>query len=196
MRNPMLDLSDGRRKANPAMRSWRLRSVIFVVWLIAATAAAQPVYESQDRAGPVFSDRPTAGASEVALPPLNVMDSPQPPPEAARPAAATAAYAALTIVQPENGGTVHSNTGQFSVSLAIEPALQTARGDTIAVRLDDTVLPTTRTTLDFDISAAEWQTVATDGTDHQLEVAVVDRSGKAIIVSPVVRFYVHRATRR
>jgi hypothetical protein len=45
--------------------------------LFASLAGAQPVYESRDRAGPVFSDLPSQGASEVKLPPANLMDSPQ-----------------------------------------------------------------------------------------------------------------------
>lgn len=166
--------------------------------LFAAPAAPQPVYESRDAAGPVFSDRPAAGATEVTLPPLNRMDSPQPPPAAqAAPAAPAApAYTALNIVQPANGDTIHANTGQFSVRLALEPALQSELGDAIAVRLDGTPLRTTRTKLHFDITPEEWQSAASDSVEHQLEVAVVDRSGSAMIVSPGVRFYVHRASRQ
>ncbi len=165
--------------------------------LVAAPAAAQPVYETRDRAGPVFSDIPAAGATEVVLPPLNRMDSPAEPPVApASPGPAVAAYTTLNIVQPGNGATVHSNTGQLAVQLTLEPALQTARGDAIVVKLDNTRLPTRRTTLNFEISAAEWQSVAADSAEHQLEVAVVDQAGAALIVAPSVRFYVHRASRR
>lgn len=168
-----------------------------VAMLFASLAGAQPVYESRDRAGPVFSDLPSQGASEVKLPPANLMDSPQvapvviprPEPGAASP------YTDLQIIQPENGGTVHSNTGQISLAVAIEPALQTERGDAIAVKLDKAWLPTTRTTLRFDISPSEWQQAAADNVEHQLEVIVVDGSGKALISSAPVRFYVHRATR-
>lgn len=170
--------------------------LLLVALLVAATATAQPVYESRDRAGPVFSDLPTPGASELTLPPINVMDSPPEPPVSPVPSEqAAVSYSALKIMQPENGGTVHSNTGQFSVEISIEPPLQTARGDAIAVRLDKTLLSTPRATLRFEISPAEWRSVATDTAEHQLEVAVVDRSGKAIIISPPVRFYMHRASR-
>jgi hypothetical protein len=175
----------------------RLAGFSLAVFLVAAPAGAQPVYETRDRAGPVFSDIPTAGATEVVLPPLNRMDSPQEPPLApAPPGPAVAAYTTLNIVQPANGGTIHSNTGQFAVQLALEPALQTARGDAIAVKLDNTMLPTKRLTLQFEITAEEWQSVAANSAEHQLEVAVVDGSGAALIVAPAVRFYVHRASRK
>ncbi|HRD88104.1 MAG: hypothetical protein JNN21_01530 [Candidatus Accumulibacter sp.] len=163
--------------------------------LITALAAAQPVYESRDRAGPVFSDMPSQGASEVHLPPVNVMD-PAPAPPLPAPPAPAADYTRLQITQPEDGGTVHSNTGQASVALTLEPPLQLERGDAIAVRLDGTVLGDRRTTLHFDISADEWQLAARDQVEHTLEVAVVDRAGNALLVAAPVRFYVHRATRR
>ncbi|WP_287460377.1 DUF4124 domain-containing protein, partial [Accumulibacter sp.] len=35
------------------------------IMLIATLAAAQPVYESRDRDGPVFSDTPSPGAREM-----------------------------------------------------------------------------------------------------------------------------------
>ncbi|MBL8373214.1 DUF4124 domain-containing protein [Accumulibacter sp.] len=173
------------------------RLFLLAAMCFAALAGAQPVYESRDRAGPVFSDLPSQGASEVKLPPANLMDSPQvapiviPRPEHG----AAAPYTALQIIQPENGGTVHSNTGQISLAVVIEPALQTERGDALAVRLDNTLLPTTRGTLRFDINPSEWQQAAVDSVEHQLEVIVVDGSGTALIRSAPVRFFVHRATR-
>ena len=52
-------------------------------WLIAAALAAQAtalfaqtVYESKDKAGPVFSDRPSSGATPIELPPPNVVSPP------------------------------------------------------------------------------------------------------------------------
>lgn len=48
--------------------------------LVTTIAAAQPVYESRDRAGPVLSDLPSQGASEVKVPSINLMDAPQVPP--------------------------------------------------------------------------------------------------------------------
>jgi len=163
--------------------------------LIATLAAAQPVYESRDRSGPVFSDMPTTGAREMHLPPANVMDSPVATPLLPPPATAPA-YAGLQIMQPEDDGTVHSNTGQFSIALTLEPPLQRERGDAIAVRLDGTVLAVKRTTLQFDVTADEWQMAARDQVEHTVEVAVVDRSGNALLVAAPVRFTMHRASRR
>jgi len=174
--------------------AWRRRHFLLTGVLVATLAAAQPVYESRDRAGPVFSDMPAPGAREVHLPPANVMDSPAATPLPASPPAA-AAYANLQITQPEDGGTVHSNTGQFSVALALEPPLRPEQGDALVVRLDGTVLPHRRSTLQFDVTVDEWQMAARDQVEHTLEVAVVDRAGKPLLVAAPVRFYVHRAFR-
>jgi hypothetical protein len=168
---------------------------LLVVLSIATVAVAQPVYETSDRVGPVFSDLPSAGAREITLPQINLMDSPSPQ-VANQPAPVVAPYTAVQIMQPENGGTVHTNTGLFSMAVTLSPDLRTARGDAIAIRLDGTVLPVRRVTLQFDISPDEWQLAAKDQVEHQVEVAVVDRAGRALLIATPVHFYVHRATRR
>lgn len=168
---------------------------LLAMW-VATTASGQSVYESRDQAGPVFSDLPSQGARAVTLPQLNIMSSPPVPPAEPAPVAAPVPYTALSIIQPEDAGTIHSNSGDIAVQVAIEPALRVRHGDAIAVRLDHTVLPTVRSSLQFAISPTEWQNAAVDTVEHQLEVAVVDRSGQSLITSAPVRFYVHRATRQ
>jgi hypothetical protein len=161
----------------------------------ARAAPAQPVYETRDRVGPVFSDLPSAGARAVELPPqINLMDSVEEPAPAPEPVPAVAPYRAVQITQPENGGTVHSNTGQFSIVVAIEPDLRTDQGDRIAITLDGTRLPQRRQVLQFDITAGEWQMAARDQVEHQLEVALVDRAGRVLLTASPIRFYAHRAT--
>lgn len=162
--------------------------------LFAATTAAQPVYETRDDDGPVFSDLPSDGSREMVLPPI---DAASPLPAApVQPAAAAVAvpYQALSISEPESGGTVHSNTGQIPVRVSITPALRAAQGDVLVVSLDKTALPTMRSTLQFDVSAAEWQLAAVDSVEHELQVSVIALSGKVLITSAPVRFYVHRAS--
>ena len=173
----------------------RASDFLLLSLLVVATATAQPVYESHDKAGPVFSDSPSAGARELVLPPLADPAPPPPGSSSALPAPPVVEpYTALNIVAPDNGGTIHSNTGQFTVQVSIRPDLQSRRGDALAISLDGTVLPTTRSVLQFDITPSEWQTAAGDNVEHQLAVAVVDRSGAVLMTSAPVRFYVHRAS--
>ena len=78
--------------------------------------------------------------------------------------------------------------------MAIDPALQVDQGDVLVVSLDNHVLPRTHTTLKFEISASEWQMAAADNVEHQLQVSVMDRSGKLLLTSAPQSFYAHRAT--
>lgn len=88
---------------------------------------------------------------------------------------------------------MHSNTGEFQISLALTPALQS--GNAISISLDGTTLPTLRYSLQFDITSDEWQRAATDNVLHQLQVAIVDDSSSTLITANPVQFYVHRASR-
>jgi hypothetical protein len=169
-----------------------------VALLLAVASAAAvgqgTVYESKDKAGPVFSDKPSAGAKPVDLPPPNVVAMPKVEPPAAAPSAASApAYRSLAITSPVAQGTVHSNTGAFELSARLSPAL---RGDDrIVVVLDGQRLPTRYRSLPIGIGEADWQAAAgTERTDHTVQVAVVDSQGQILIDSKPVSFYVRRAT--
>jgi hypothetical protein len=173
-----------------------MRPTLLLILLLPAIASAQTtIYECQGKEGPIFSGTPCPGAKVLDLPSPNVIDTGAPPPEqSAPPQAAAPAYTAFSILQPDDRGTVHTNTGQFSVSLSLTPALQ--EGNSIAVSLDGTQLPTLRSSLQFDITPDEWQEAATDTTRHTLSATVVDGSGNMLISANPVQFYAHRATVR
>lgn len=159
----------------------------------AGAALAQTVYESKDKSGPVFTDRPSAGASAVQLPPPNVIALP-PAPQAV-PASSTAlpAYRDLVIVAPEAQGTVHSNTGAFDVRAQLSPALR--GNDRIQVSLDGNVLKTRFRSPNVRVTEAEWNAAASSGDGlHTIQLTVVDAKGEPLIASAPVSFYVQRAT--
>ncbi|HTT39774.1 MAG TPA: DUF4124 domain-containing protein [Burkholderiales bacterium] len=164
-----------------------------IILLLPAVACAQAIYECQGQNGPVFTDSPCAGGRQVDLPPSNVIDTEAPAQQPA-PQPTGASYMLLAIQSPEEGGTVHTSTGEVRVSLALSPALLEA--DAISVSLDGTVLPTLRHSLQFEITPDEWESAAADDTQHVLDVAVVDASGNPLITANAVQFYVHRATVR
>lgn len=172
-----------------------LRPTLLLFLLLPAIAIAQTkIYECQGKEGPIFSGTPCPGAKVLDLPPPNVIDTGAPPEQSAPPQAAAPAYSAFSVLQPDDRGTIHTNTGQFPVSLSLTPALQD--GNSIAVSLDGTQLPTLRTSLQFDVTPDEWQEAATDTTRHTLSAAVVDGSGNVLISANPVQFYAHRATVR
>jgi len=172
-----------------------MRPTLLLALLLPIMASAQTtIYECQGNDGPMFSDRPCPGAKVLDLPSPNVIDTGAPPAQSAPPQAVAPAYTAFSILQPGDRGTVHTNTGQFSVSLTLTPALQ--EGNSIVVSLDGTQLPTLRSSLQFDITPDEWQEAATDTTRHTLSATVVDGSASVLISANPVQFYAHRATVR
>lgn len=170
--------------------------VALALSLLPTLAAAQStVYESKDKAGPVFSDRPSTGAKQIELGPANVIQT-TPVPQQATPAATAPYYTALAISTPENGGTIQSNTGAFDVSVQLQPALRSASGDRIMVRLDGRPLKRRFNSVRIGVTEADWQSAANaDNVEHTLQAVIVDKGGAVLIESAPVKFYAHRAVR-
>lgn len=162
--------------------------------LACALAQAQTtVYESRDKAGPVFSDRPSAGAAPVEVAPPNVIAAP-PPPKVDAPAAAPAPrYRSLAITSITDGGTIRSNSGAFDFKVRAVPALRP--GDSLRVVLDGQRLPASFTTPNLHVTEDDWRRIGDTGAaDHGLQVAIVDAQGAVVIESVPLRFYLRRAT--
>lgn len=156
----------------------------------AAAALAQTVYESKDKAGPVFSDRPSAGAVPVELPPPNVVSPPvaKPTPDAPAASASAPAYRRLVIQRPAEQDMVHSNNGAFDISASLSPPLRPS--DRVRVMIDGTLVPTVFRSTKLHISERDWQSAAVgSNSEHTLQLAVVDGDGKPWIESAPVRFY-------
>ncbi|HMO45136.1 MAG TPA: hypothetical protein PKB14_03805 [Rubrivivax sp.] len=164
-------------------------------WILAALLAAhgtvtlaQTVYESKDKAGTVFSDRPSPGAVPVQVPPPNVVSPPQVQPEPPAPAASAPAYRRLVIVRPAAQDMVHSNTGAFDISANLSPRLRPE--DRVRVLIDGNLVPTAFRSTSIRISEQDWRSAATGETgEHTLQLAVVDAGGRPWIESETLRFY-------
>lgn len=172
--------------------------LVTLLALCSTLATAQgAVYESKDKAGPVFSDRPSSGAKPVELPPLSVIPEPPALPQAPQaPTVAPAPYSMLTILAPANEGTIHTNTGAFDMHLQIEPSLRISNGDAIIVKLDGNQLVQGYHGSVIHIKPADWARAATtDNIEHSLQVAIIDQTGAVMIESAPVRFYAHRAVK-
>ena len=174
-----------------------LNRLIVAIGLAAScslSAAQATVYESKDKVGPVFSDQPSPGAVVIDLPPPNVIDVAPAAPVPPSVDALRRSYSALAIAAPSNGATLHTNTGEFSVSTTSTPAWRSGAGDSIRVKLDGVLLPTRYRAASFKITPADWRMAAAANVEHTLQAAIVDRTGAEIVQSTPVTFYVHRAT--
>jgi hypothetical protein len=175
-------------------------------WIIAAAVAtplvaplapmAQTVYESKDKAGPVFSDQPSPGAKAVQLQAPNVIGTPAVKPPAPSPAAGTAPapapYRRFVIARPAEQGMVHTNTGEFGIDANLSPPLRPS--DRVRVLLDGNLLPTAYRSTNLRISEADWQAAAVSiNGEHSLQLVVVGADGKPSIETAPVRFYARRA---
>jgi hypothetical protein len=169
---------------------------LLLVWPLLA-AAQTPVYESKDKSGPVFSDQPSPGAKPLDLPAPNVIALPKPSSSPPAPAstASAAGYSKLAIVAPASQGTIHTNTGAFTLQLQARPALRVQNSEAILIGLDGTRLAQRYTTTTIAIKEADWMRAAAAGVaEHSLQAAIVDRNGVVLIESAPVRFFVQRAT--
>lgn len=177
----------------------RRRLLAWCLGLGAVPLAAQtPVYQSRDKDGPVFSDRPSSGATPTPVGPTNVIASPPAPPapkpQPDGPDTAPPPYRTLRIATPANQGTVRSNSGGFEVLVQASPALRAAAGDRIRLVLDGQPLAQPQASNRIRLTDADWQAAAAaDTNQHTLQAAVIDAQGNVLIASVPVVFYVHRA---
>jgi hypothetical protein len=182
-----------RRALGVAAGVLSLAGLLSTGWGTLAVAQT-PVYESKDKAGPVFSNQPSPGAKQIELPPPNVIQMPSPVPQQRAEVAAAPTYRSLVISSPPNQGAIHSNTGVFDVSVRVSPSLRTNAGDRFRLKLDGHLLPGSYRSSTLTLTEADWQAAARNDAEHTLQAAIVDKAGAMVIESEPVRFYVHRAT--
>jgi hypothetical protein len=152
-------------------------------------AAQSTVYESKDKAGPVFSDQPSTGAKQIELGPARI----RPPQRSGRPPPSRRNTSRSRSLA-ENGP-IHSTPAR-DVSVRLQPTLQSARGDRIIARLDGRPLKRRFNSVKFGVTEADWQSAANpDNVEHTLQAVVVDKGGAVLIESAPVKFYAHRAVR-
>jgi len=170
------------------------RSILLVLGLLAATAAlAQEAYRWVDEDGVVhYSDRPREGAEQILLPAPNVATTRR----VARPATApqdeesadeppTARYESIQIVSPVAEETLWNIEGVLNVSVAVTPPLQ--RGHQVRAYHNGQMQP---------VSGTSFQIQEVWRGSHNLQVEVVDETGKLMIRSQPTRFFVQQNTVR
>ena len=169
-----------------------LRSFFTLVCLLAvAAAAAQEAYRWVDEDGVVhYSDRPREGAEEFVLPAPNVADTRRVPKPATgsqekdeSASKAETGYQSIEIVSPNAEETLWNIEGVLSVSVALQPALQP--GHQVRAYFDGEMQAVSGTS--FQLQEV-WRGV------HNVQVEVVDATGKVMIRSQPTRFYVQQNT--
>ncbi len=171
----------------------RLRTITALIFTLAAGVVLAQAYKWTDEDGIVhYSDRPQEGAEWVQLVSDGRRPRPAPPPTArADTGAADEAaeetpafrYESLTIGEPLAEETLWNIEGVLSVTLNVQPALQSDHR--IRVYFDGTPRMVTRTS--FEIEEV-WRGV------HNIQAEIIDASGTMMIRSMPNRFYVQQNT--
>ncbi|MEI7611353.1 MAG: hypothetical protein WCK63_00520 [Betaproteobacteria bacterium] len=192
------------------MKSWLLAIVLCSSLMIQGAAVrAQGVFVTQGEHGPVFSDKPQSGAKEVTLRPLSVIDTPRETKAAAgktgaaalpansesqRAAATRTSYQSLLILSPEEEGSVIVNSGAIDVRLSVDPSLQLGEGHAFMVSVNGRRVGQRFTSTEMTIPPEFWGGMPPANQFAQLDVSVVDESGRELIKATPVRFFMRYTT--
>jgi hypothetical protein len=185
----------------------RLSLVCFLSLIfVCAEIPAQGVYVTRDKNGPVFSDKPQAGSTELKLPPLTVIpaqpvpekgtnkaQSPSDKPEAKtterEPPELVSPYRSLAILAPKDGVSVAGDVSYLDVRLAVDPPLLWVNGHSFLVRINGRPVDQQFTVTEFVIPPGFWPEGYLPANQHlQLDVAVIDGGGQILTRAPTVNF--------
>lgn len=166
-------------------------ALVALLLLAPALAAAQgtTIYKWVDDKGVVhYSSEPVKGAErlQVDTAPAGVVMPKAPAP--AKPAAGGGAgYTALSFASPKSGEEFRDNDGSLSVTLALDPALQSGAGHAVVVSLDGKALPQRYLSPSLTLTDL-------DRGVHTLQASVVDADGKVLITSGTLSFTLHQSS--
>ncbi len=96
-------------------------------------------------------------------------------------------YQVVRISSPKPDATVHDNSGNLVVTVAVSPPLHAGTGDHLALLLDGKA-----------VASGSGQRFALNGIDrgsHTLRVQVKAANGRILAASPPLKFYMWRASR-
>ncbi|MGH8223829.1 MAG: DUF4124 domain-containing protein [Woeseiaceae bacterium] len=166
------------------------RSVIALGALLAAGAVLAQAYRWVDENGVVhYSDKPVPGAEEYQLPSYRRPSGPAVPASrstrssaaASQPVSQPFRYESLTVAAPGPEETLWNIAGVLSVTLNLQPALQS--GHRLRVYFDGTPQMVDGTS--FQLQEV-WRGV------HNIQAEVIDQAGQLMIRSQPTRFYVQQ----
>ncbi|OOZ40102.1 hypothetical protein BOW53_09105 [Solemya pervernicosa gill symbiont] len=167
--------------------------LLFILVVVAPSGSAE-IYKYVDEQGNlIYSDRAPQGVEQLELPDIQLYSHP-PLPEASKQADVEGEsdgietnYSQIRITSPGSEETVRDNSGNLSVAVSLEPALNLEAGDTLTLLMDGAVVSEGQTSSSIQLSGI-------DRGAHTLTASVVSKSGATRISSSSVRFYLMRAS--
>ena len=168
----------------------RIVITIFILLFTINNAQAK-LYKWVDEAGEVhYSDAPPAKNSKpLDLPPLQttpaVKYKPKKKVEEQKPETDTYKYKKFSINSPKNDATIRNNAGNMTISLEIDPPLNTKKNHYINILLDDHIKIKKSKSLSTALNFIDRGT-------HTIKAELRNASGKLLKSSNTITFHMHR----
>jgi hypothetical protein len=166
-----------------------MRPFLLTFALTVSLAVSAVTYRWVDEQGNVvYSDKPHPGAEAIEEKEVQTIHAPPVPPITPRESTAppaVAGYERVTVVSPEDDTQIRENAGNVTVTIAVEPALETKLGHKLALFVDGAQFSEPST-------ATQFQLINMDRGTHTLEAKVIGSDGEVIISSPPSEFHLLR----
>lgn len=167
-----------------------MKLLIPLLLLFFYAPAQADIYKGTDAEGQTtYSDEAHPDSKLIPTPSPNTIQMQKP--VAAKPVKekevteVTTKYTLFNIVSPTNGETLRSNTGDISVVISLEPALDKEKGHRIIIYLDDQAVLSTATESNIQLANV-------GRGQHSLRAEVRSSKGKRIISSASVIIHMKR----
>jgi len=165
-----------------------LFSIILSTLPLGATAE---MYKWVDENGNItYSDTPPIKEAEALRPPvLNAI--PAVKPEAKAPVAEQepekpTIYTRFDITSPANNASIRDNSGNISVSMTLNPVLNTKQGHTISISVDGKVIKDK-------IQSSKTQLNNINRGTHTISASIKNKKGSTLYTSQTITVHLHRA---
>ncbi|MDH5484764.1 MAG: DUF4124 domain-containing protein [Gammaproteobacteria bacterium] len=170
-----------------------MKRILPLLLLITVSFAAHAgIYKWVDENGEViYSDKPRTDNMKEHVPPaLQVTPAIKPKPKAEKPLEeqpAVTAYTDFTITSPANDETIRNTAGNFSVKLALKPALDTKAGHYINLQIDGKTRVAKTSKLAINLKFI-------DRGSHAISAEIRSAKGKLLKTSNSVTIHMHRTS--
>ena len=168
-----------------------MRLLLLCITLTLLTSVSADVYRTLDEDGNViYTDKPSTDAEKIRIDEIQTISPPavkdfkyKPPAKAVE-----SIYTKLEVVNPANDQVFTGGTGDVTVSVLVQPALNTALGDRLILYMDGKK--------QADSTSTSFAFTNLDRGTHTTKVDVVNKDGKSLKSSVPVSFTIHRPTAR
>lgn len=166
-----------------------MRYILLTLLLTCGIASAE-VYKTTNPDGSTsYSDTPSEGAEAITPPELTptpaVKYPKKKPVEAKNDKEKAVPYKSFNISSPSNDAIIRDNNGNISITLSLEPGLQTNFKHSINILLDGKIYKSGITSLSFNFKNI-------DRGMHQISATVVDSKNKMLKSAPSVIIHLKR----